>query len=150
MSLDSKLALLKEAKEATQQTKAFQRLQTLFDEGTFVEIDSFVKSGDSYAEAVAGFGSVDGCPVYAFAQNSDIAGGAMSKAQAAKIRKVYDLAAKTGAPVVGLYDSVGARLKEGSDMLASYGDLLIASNQPFWCGSSNLCCIGSVSGYQLQ
>ena len=65
MSLDSKLALLKEAKEATQQTKAFQRLQTLFDEGTFVEIDSFVKSGDSYAEAVAGFGSVDGCPVYA-------------------------------------------------------------------------------------
>lgn len=128
MSLDSKLALLKEAKEATQQTKAFQRLQTLFDEGTFVEIDSFVKSGDSYAEAVAGFGSVDGCPVYAFAQNSDIAGGVMSKAQAAKIRKVYDLAAKTGAPVVGLYDSVGARLKEGSDMLASYGDLLLASN----------------------
>lgn len=128
MSLDSKLALLKEAKEATEQTKAYQRLQTLFDEGTFVEIDSFVKSGDSYAEAVAGFGSVDGCPAYAFAQNSDIAGGAMSKAQAAKIKKVYDLAVKTGAPVIGLYDSVGARLKEGSDMLASYGELLLASN----------------------
>lgn len=128
MSLDSKLALLNEAKEATAQTKAYKRLQLLFDEGTFVEIDGFVKSGDGYAEALAGFGSVDGCPAYAFAQNSDVAGGAMSKAQAAKIRKVYDLATKTGAPVIGLYDSVGARLKEGSDMLAAYGDLLLASN----------------------
>lgn len=128
MSLDSKLALLTKAKEAAVQTKAYQRLRLLFDEGTFVEIDGFVKSGDVYAEAVAGFGSVDGSPAYAFAQNSDIAGGAMSKAQAAKIRKVYDLATKTGAPVIGLYDSVGARLKEGSDLLASYGELLLASN----------------------
>ena len=85
---------LQETKAANAQTKAYQRLQLLFDEGTFVEIDSFTKSGDGRAEAAAGFGSVDGCPVYAFAQNSDVEGGAMSKAQAAKICKVYELAEK--------------------------------------------------------
>ena len=49
---------------------------------------------------------------------SDIAGGAMSKAQAAKLKKVFELAVKTGAPVVGIYDSIGGRLDEGADMLA--------------------------------
>lgn len=128
MSLDSKLELMQKAKEATAKTKAYERLILLFDEGTFVELDAFAKSGENEAEALAGFGSVDGCPVYAFAQNSDISGGAMSKAQAAKIRKVYDLAIKTGTPVVGLYDSVGARLKEGGDMLASFGEILLNGN----------------------
>lgn len=128
MSIDSTLELMQKAKEATAKTKAYARLQLLFDEGTFVEIDGFAKSGAGDVEALAGFGAVDGCPVYAFAQNSDVAGGAMSKAQAAKIRKVYDLAVKTGAPVIGLYDSVGARLKEGSDMLAAYGEILLNSN----------------------
>lgn len=128
MSIDSKLELMKKAKEATEKTKAYARLQLLFDAGTFVEIDGFAKSGEGYAEAIAGYGAVDGCPAYAFAQNADVAGGAMSKAQAAKLRKVYDLAMKTGSPVIGLYDSVGARLKEGSDMLAAYGDLLLCSN----------------------
>ena len=128
MSIESKLALLQETKAANAQTKAYQRLQLLFDEGTFVEIDSFTKSGDGRAEAAAGFGSVDGCPVYAFAQNSDVEGGAMSKAQAAKICKVYELAEKTGAPVVGIYDSIGARLNESCEMLAAYGDVMLKAN----------------------
>ena len=128
MSIESKLAFLQETKAANAQTKAYQRLQLLFDEGTFVEIDSFTKSGDGRAEAAAGFGSVDGCPVYAFAQNSDVEGGAMSKAQAAKICKVYELAEKTGAPVVGLYDSIGARLNESCEMLAAYGDVMLKAN----------------------
>ena len=128
MSIESKLAFLQETKAANAQTKAYQRLQLLFDEGTFVEIDSFTKSGDGRAEAAAGFGSVDGCPVYAFAQNSDVEGGAMSKAQAAKICKVYELAEKTGAPVVGIYDSIGARLNESCDMLAAYGDVMLKAN----------------------
>lgn len=128
MSIESKLAFLQETKAANAQTKAYQRLQLLFDEGTFVEIDSFTKSGDGRAEAAAGFGSVDGCPVYAFAQNSDVEGGAMSKAQAAKICKVYELAEKTGAPVVGIYDSIGARLIESCEMLAAYGDVMLKAN----------------------
>lgn len=128
MSIESKLAFLQETKAANAQTKAYQRLQLLFDEGTFVEIDSFTKSGDGRAEAAAGFGSVDGCPVYAFAQNSDVEGGAMSKAQAAKICKVYELAEKTGAPVVGIYDSIGARLNESCEMLAVYGDVMLKAN----------------------
>ena len=128
MSIESKLAFLQETKAANAQTKAYQRLQLLFDEGTFVEIDSFTKSGDGRAEAAAGFGSVDGCPVYAFAQNSDVEGGAMSKAQAAKIFKVYELAEKTGAPVVGIYDSIGARLNESCEMLAAYGDVMLKAN----------------------
>lgn len=128
MSIESKLAFLQETKAANAQTKAYQRLQLLFDEGTFVEIDSFTKSGDGKAEAAAGFGSVDGCPVYAFAQNSDVEGGAMSKAQAAKICKVYELAEKTGAPVVGIYDSIGARLNESCEMLAAYGDVMLKAN----------------------
>ena len=128
MSIESKLAFLQETKAANAQTKAYQRLQLLFDEGTFVEIDSFTKSGDGRAEAAAGFGSVDGCPVYAFAQNSDLEGGAMSKDQAAKICKVYELAEKTGAPVVGIYDSIGARLNESCEMLAAYGDVMLKAN----------------------
>ena len=128
MSIESKLAFLQETKAENAQTKAYQRLQLLFDEGTFVEIDSFTKSGDGRAEAAAGFGSVDGCPVYAFAQNSDVEGGAMSKAQAAKICKVYELAEKTGAPVVGIYDSIGARLNESCEMLAAYGDVMLKAN----------------------
>lgn len=128
MNLDARLDQMKEAHEAVENTKAYKRLTMLFDEATFNEIDSFAKSGDDYAEVVAGFGSVNGCPVYAFAQNCERAGGAMSKAQAAKIKKIYDLAVKTGAPVVGMYDSIGGRLKEGADLLAAYGELLLYSN----------------------
>ena len=52
----------------------------------------------------------------------------MSKAQAAKICKVYELAEKTGAPVVGIYDSIGARLNESCEMLAAYGDVMLKAN----------------------
>ncbi len=103
---------------------AYKRLSTLFDDGIFTEIDAFAKSSDTFAEAVAGYGTVNGSPAYAFAQNGDFAGGAMSSAQSAKIKKVYDLAVKTGAPVIGLYDSSGARLNQGADMLAGYGNML--------------------------
>ena len=113
MSNGSSAELLKKAREEARATKGYQRIAALFDEGTFNEVDGLAKSGEGYAEVVAGYGLVDDCPVYAFAQNSDVAGGAMSKAQAAKIKKVYDLAVKTGAPVVGIYDSIGGRLSRG-------------------------------------
>lgn len=120
--------LLQTFRDVAKKTNAYKYISLLFDEGTFNEIDSFAKSGDHYAEAVAGFGTIDGCPAYVFAQNSDIDGGAMSKAQASKIKKIYSLAIKTGTPVIGIYDSIGGRLKEGADMLAAYGEILLSSN----------------------
>ena len=115
---------INQAKAEIQATNAYKIITEFFDDDSFCEIDAFAKSGDSYAEAVAGFGTVEGLPVYAFAQNSDICSGAMSKAQAAKLKKVYDLALKTGAPVVGFYDSIGGRLSQGTELLAGCGEVL--------------------------
>ena len=114
--------------EALKNTAGYRRIVSLFDKGSFHEIDSLAKSGGGPAQAVAGHGTVNGCPVYAFSQNGDVEGGAMSRAQAEKIKKVYDLAVKTGAPVVGIYDSIGGRLSEGADMLAAYGEILCGVN----------------------
>ena len=110
-------------------TVAYKRLEALFDEGTFAPIAPFARSADGPAEAAAGYGEVNGCAVYAFAQNSDICAGAMSKAQAAKLKKLYELALKTGTPVIGLYDSIGARVNEGVEMLTAYGELLNLSGK---------------------
>ena len=115
MGIEQKLELLGQARASLESTAAYKRLAQLFDDGVFTEIDAYVKSDEQYAEAVAAYGTVNGCQVYAFAQNSDMQGGAMSKAQAAKIVKLYDLATKTGAPVIGIYDSKGAKLAQETD-----------------------------------
>jgi methylmalonyl-CoA decarboxylase subunit alpha len=109
-------------------TKGYLRIVSLLDEGSFHEIDGLAKSQGGYAEAVAGYGTVEGCPVCVFSQNSDIAGGAMSKAQASKIKKVYQLAVKTGTPVIGIFDSAGGRLDENGDILEAYGEILLHAN----------------------
>ena len=118
---------INQAKAEISATSAYKTITAFFDADSFCEIDAFAKSGEGFAEVVAGFGTVEGMPVYAFAQNSDICGGAMSKAQAAKLKKLYDLALKTGAPVVGFYDSVGGRLNQGTELLAGCGDVLNAA-----------------------
>ena len=112
------------AREQIASTSAYKTLTAFFDEGSFTEIDAFVKSGDGFAEVTAGFGTVEGLPVYAFAQNSDICGGALSTAQGKKLKKLYSLALKTGAPVFGFYSSVGGRLTEGNDLLAGCGEVI--------------------------
>ncbi len=103
---------------------SYDVLSAFFDEGSFTETDAFLKSDSSDAEAVTGFGTVDGVPVFAFSQNVDACGGAMSKAQAKKITKLYNAALKVGAPVVGFYDSVGGRLEQKYELLSAYGDIL--------------------------
>lgn len=118
----------RDAREALKSTAGYRRIVSLFDRESFHEIDGLAKSGEGPAQAVAGHGTVNGCPVYAFSQNGDVEGGAMSRAQAEKIKKIYDLAVKTGAPVVGIYDSAGGRLSEGADMLAAYGEILLGAN----------------------
>ena len=108
---------------------SYDVLSRFFDDGSFTETDAYLKSDSSAAEAVTGFGAVDGIPVFAFAQNVDECGGAMSKAQSKKIAKLYETALKVGAPIVGFYDSVGGRLEQKYDLLSAYGEILKKSAQ---------------------
>lgn len=124
MSVQSKIDALQAAREEVSASKAHERLAKLFDDGVFTEIDSFARSSSGYTEVVAGRGNIGGIGAFAYAQNPDVSGGAMSKAQAAKIKKVFDLALKTGEPVVSIFDSIGGRIDEGSDLLGAYGDVL--------------------------
>lgn len=99
----------------------------MFDDGTFTQLDAFAKSADGDVEVVAGFGTVNECPVYAFSQDISVSDGAVSVAHCAKIKKIYDLASKTGCPVVSIFDSNGVKLTEGFEVLNAYGELVKAS-----------------------
>ena len=104
---------------SVKETEARKRLQLLFDDGAFTEIDAFAKDVDGEIGVVAGFGSVNGAPAYAFSQDITVKGGAITVAQCSKILKVYDLATKTGYTVVGVYDSNGVNLTEGFEVLSA-------------------------------
>ena len=114
---------------------ARERIQLLLDEGTFEELDKFVRhrctdfgmedqrpAGDGF---VTGFGRIDGRLVYAFAQDFTVFGGSLSETNAQKICKIMDLAMRAGAPVIGLNDSGGARIQEGVMSLAGYADIFL-------------------------
>jgi propionyl-CoA carboxylase beta chain len=114
---------------------ARERLELLLDPGTFVEIDKFVTHrctdfgmaeqkipGDG---VVTGHGLIEGRQVFVFSQDFTVFGGSLSGAFAAKICKVMDLAAKVGAPLVGLNDGAGARIQEGVVSLGGYGDVFL-------------------------
>ena len=108
MASDSAIAKLAEIKNEIQKSSsARDRLTYLYDEGNFTEIDAFAKSCDDFAGVITAFGYVEGSPVYAFSQDITVKNGALSEVHAKKIKKVYDLAAKTGTPVLGIYDSFG-------------------------------------------
>ena len=112
---------------------ARERLNLLFDEGSFIEIGAFVKHRctdfgmekvDTPAEGVVtGYGTVDGRLTFAYAQDFTVIGGSLGKMHAEKIVKVMDMALKMGAPVVGLNDSGGARIQEGVDALSGYAKI---------------------------
>jgi methylmalonyl-CoA decarboxylase subunit alpha len=112
---------------------ARERLEYLFDDGTFIELDAFVKNRctrfgmdklDLEGESVVtGYGMVDGRLVYAFSQDFTITGGALGEMHARKVVKAMDAAVKVGAPIVGLNDSGGARIQEAVDALSGYGDI---------------------------
>ncbi len=112
---------------------ARERLDLLFDEGTFVELDALVHHrctnfGQEKKElpgegVVCGYGTVDGRLVYAFAQDFTVEGGSLGEKHAHKIWKVQDLSMKMGAPCVGLNDSGGARIQEAVDALSGYGGI---------------------------
>jgi propionyl-CoA carboxylase beta chain len=114
---------------------ARERLALLLDSGSFQEVGAFVthRSDDPAIRdrkyvgdgVVAGWGAVDGRPVYVFAQDFTVFGGTMSEANARKICQVMDLALQNGAPVVGLNDSGGARIQEGVASLGGYADIFL-------------------------
>ncbi len=112
---------------------ARERLQALFDPGSFVEIDAFVTHrvstfglgerripGDG---VVTGWGEIDGRPACAFAQDATVFGGALGEAHAEKIVKLQEIARKAGVPILGLNDSGGARIQEGVMSLGGYGEV---------------------------
>lgn len=100
------------------------KIAALFDAGTFVETGAFMKRGDDLTGVVCGYGAVNGKLVYAFAQDSDRKKGAIDALQAEKIAMLYSMAQKNGAPVVGMFDSVGATVVDGAAVLSAYGKLL--------------------------
>ena len=114
---------------------ARERIDLLFDPGTFEELDKLVTHrcldfgmadqivpGDG---VVSGHGLVNGRQVFAFAQDFTVFGGSLSETNAAKIVKIMDLAMKLGAPIVGLNDSGGARIQEGVASLGGYADIFL-------------------------
>ncbi len=118
---------------------ARERIAKLFDDNSFVEIDAFVEARGidfgmqerkAYGDGVVtGYGTIDGRPVYASAQDFTFIVGALGEMHAKKIMKVMDMAIKAGVPYISLIDSNGARLQEGIDALAGYGDIICKSVQ---------------------
>jgi len=112
---------------------ARERLNMLFDEGSFVEIDAYVETRSTQFEmqkkkvpgdgVVTGYGTIDGRLVYAAAQDFTVIGGTLGEAHAKKITKVMDMAMKMGAPFLSINDSGGARIQEGVDALSGFGDI---------------------------
>ena len=112
-----------------------ERIDILMDEGTFQELDAFVthRSTDFGLEdrkflgdaVVTGYGMVDGRQIFAYAQDFTVLGGSLSEVVGQKIGKIMDLAGKSGCPIIGLNDSGGARIQEGANSLAAYGDIFL-------------------------
>lgn len=154
MKVSEKLALLKAKREKASamggrervdkqhekgKLTARERIELLFDENTFREIDTFVSHrsinfGMEKTEIVSdgvitGHGLVNGRPVFAFSQDFTSSGGSLGEMHAAKICKIMDLAIKAGVPVVGLNDSGGARVEEGVDALKGYGEIFFRNSR---------------------
>ena len=112
---------------------ARERIEYFLDDGSFVEIDSLREHRSTNFDmgekrvpgdgVVTGYGNVDGRTVFVFAHDFTVFGGALGEEFAAKVCKVMDKAIETGAPIVGLNDSAGARIQEGVDSLAGYADI---------------------------
>ena len=150
MSMDQKLDELAKRHEASRagggaaaverqhargKLTAHERVERLYDPDSFVELDALTAHnvlefgladrkvpGDS---VVTGYGTIDGRTVFIYAFDFTVLGGTLSLTAARKINKVQDMAMKTGAPIIGIMDSGGARIQEGVDSLAGYGNVFV-------------------------
>ena len=112
---------------------ASRRIATLLDEGSFVEIGGAVTARSTNFNlqekaapsdgVITGYGVIDGNLVYVYSQDAEVLGGALGEMHAKKIARIYDMAMKMGAPVIGLIDCAGLRLQEATDALEAFGSL---------------------------
>ena len=117
------------------QSLAAKRINALIDENSFVEIGAAVtaratdfnmNNTDTPSDGVmTGYGVIDGSLVYVYSQDASVLGGSMGEMHAKKIVRIYDMAMKMGAPVIGLVDCAGLRLQEASDALNAFGELYL-------------------------
>ncbi|MGJ6968592.1 acyl-CoA carboxylase subunit beta [Streptosporangium sp. G11] len=122
-----------EKQHAKGKLTARERIESLLDEGSFVELDAFARHRSTnfglernrpYGDGVVtGYGTVDERPVAVFSQDFTVFGGALGEVYGQKIVKVMDFALKTGCPVIGINDSGGARIQEGVASLGAYGEI---------------------------
>ena len=115
------------------ENSASRRIATLLDEGSFVEIGGAVTARSTNFNlqekaapsdgVITGYGVIDGNLVYVYSQDADVLGGALGEMHAKKIARIYDMAMKMGAPVIGLIDCAGLRLQEATDALEAFGSL---------------------------
>ena len=136
LEMGGKAAL--EKRRASGKLNARERLDILFDKGSFREIDMFVTHrctnfGMENIEipadgVVTGHGLVEGRVVFAYSQDFTARAGSLGEMQAKKICKVMDMAIKAGAPIVGINDSGGARIQEGVDALSGYGEIFFRNS----------------------
>ena len=114
---------------------ARDRMALIFDEGTFVEVGAYIgrkrteldkETDDSFEPVITGYGAVNGTLVYAFSQDFSRLHGALGEMHAKKIVNILAMANKSGAPVIGVFDSAGAKILEGVDALAGYASIMNA------------------------
>ena len=116
-------------------SQASQRINALLDENSFVEIGALVtarstdfnlKQEETPSDGVVtGYGVIDGNLVYVYSQDASVLGGSIGEMHAKKIVRLYELAIKTGSPVIGLIDSAGLRLQEATDALNAFGEIYL-------------------------
>jgi acetyl-CoA carboxylase carboxyltransferase component len=122
-------------KEMSSSSQASQRINALLDENSFVEIGALVtarstdfnlKQEETPSDGVVtGYGVIDGNLVYVYSQDASVLGGSIGEMHAKKIVRLYELAIKTGSPVIGLIDSAGLRLQEATDALNAFGEIYL-------------------------
>jgi propionyl-CoA carboxylase beta chain len=145
-----------EKQHASGKLTARERIEFLFDEGSFEEFDKLVVHrardfgmdqqifrGDG---VVTGHGLIDGRKVFVFAQDFTVFGGSLSETHAEKICKVMDLAMKVGAPIIGLNDSGGARIQEGVVSLGGYADIFLRNTLASGVVPQISCIMGPCAG----
>lgn len=145
-----------EKQKAGGKMTARERIDFFLDEGSFEEFDKFVvhRSTDFGLEnqkfpgdgVITGHGLVDGREVFVFAQDFTVFGGSLSETHAQKVCKIMDLAMKTGAPIIGLNDSGGARIQEGVVSLGGYADIFLRNTLASGVVPQISCILGPCAG----
>ncbi len=135
---------------------ARQRIDLLLDPGTFVETNMFVRHNCNNFDldekkyftdgVITGFGQVNGRLVYVYSQDFTILGGSLGEAHAKKVTQIMDQAVQNGAPVIGFNDSGGARIQEGANSLAGYGDIFIRNVRASGIIPQISCIVGPSAG----